>query len=306
MKKFIRNLLIFIIPLILIGVSAELLLRGIPNDYKLKREFLDRNSNNIQMLFLGSSHAYRGINPVFFHLNSFNAGYISQTLDYDFDILKKYDGSWSNLEIVVIPISYFSLFVKLSDSTESWRVKNYNIYYKMATSKKISDYFEILSNIFRVNYRRIYSYYFQGKSNITGSKLGWGKIKSGKKRNLIRTGKKAAKRHTVDTRKFFKENINLINSFLLFVKKRNLKLLFYTPPAFHTYVENLNTDQLNITTKFISDIANKHNNCYYINFLQDKAFTDLHFGNADHLNEIGAQVLSLKLDRFIKELRQEK
>ena len=46
MNKFTSNLLLFILPIVIIGVSAEILLRKIPNDYLYKKEYLDRNMQN--------------------------------------------------------------------------------------------------------------------------------------------------------------------------------------------------------------------------------------------------------------------
>ena len=110
MKKFLKFILLFTLPIFILGLSSEYILRKIPNDYLLKKEFLDNNSDSIEVLFLGSSHAFYGVNPAYLSLNSFNAAIVSQTLDYDFEILKKYRNNWSNLECIVIPISYFSLY----------------------------------------------------------------------------------------------------------------------------------------------------------------------------------------------------
>ena len=90
--------MLFILPLIIIVLSFEILLDKIPNDYRYKKEYLDQNSDRIKVLFLGSSHVYFGINPTYISLNSFNASYYSQSLDYDFEILKKYSNNWSQLD----------------------------------------------------------------------------------------------------------------------------------------------------------------------------------------------------------------
>ena len=93
----------------------ECLLRQIPNVYRFKRNYLDTNSDKVEILFLGNSHSYFGLNPEYTEKRSFNAGHVSQTLDYDLEILKKYENKWENLEFIVIPISYFTLFDKMSD-----------------------------------------------------------------------------------------------------------------------------------------------------------------------------------------------
>jgi hypothetical protein len=296
MSRLIKNFLAFIIPILLLGIFAELLLRNIPNDYSYKKSYLDKNSGSIEVLFLGTSHAYYGINPVFINSNSFNASYISQTLDYDFEILKKYDGHWQNLKYIVIPISYPSLFIQLKASVESWRVKNYTIYYGMFTSNNLADYFELLSNKPQINFERMKSYYLLGKTNITSSELGWGiNYNSKNQQDLFESGIIAAKRHTYADDKYFNDNLNILRSIINFADKRHVAVIFYTPPAFHSYVEHLNKGQLNRTIAAMTQLDTDYQNVVYTNFLTDDSFSKKDFYDADHLNEIGAEKLTKKI-----------
>lgn len=302
MKKFIKHLLLFSLPILAFGVSTEFLLRRIPNDYLFKKEFLDSNSDSIEVLFLGSSHAFYGINPAHFSSNSFNASHISQSLDYDFEILKKYNNHFSKLKCIAIPISYFSLFGRLETGIESWRVKNYTIYYGITTSDKFINYSEALSNKLTVNLRRIGSYYIKGNTSISCSNLGWGLYYNSKdKKNLKETGKIAAKRHAKIDDKYFTENVNVLKSIIAFAKNKGVKVFLYTPPAYHTYTEQLDSIQLNQTINTLIDIANKYDNVSYQNFLSDTSFLAIDFFDADHLGEIGAKKLTSKIDTLINQ-----
>ena len=129
MNKFIQKSLLFCAPVLIFMLIMELLLRNIPNDYSYKKNYLDQHSNEIETLFLGSSHAYYAINPEFIHSTSFNAAYFSQSLDYDIEILKKYYKQSIKLKYIVVPIDYLSLYNRLETGVESWRIKNYIIYY---------------------------------------------------------------------------------------------------------------------------------------------------------------------------------
>lgn len=298
-KKFTINVLAFILPLLLIGGGIEILLRSIPNDYSYKKNYLDRNSSKIEVLFLGSSHAYRGINPEFIDFKSFNAAYVSQQVQYDHEIIKKYDGHWDNLKYIVMSISYFSLFSNMEESGESWRIKNYLIYYKMNTSRDAADYFELTSNDFGINAERIESYYRYGKSDVSTSNLGWGRFKANQK--FKDDGKIAAKRHTKDIKDnlVFEENLDTLNAIIDYAKQRNIIILFYTPPAFHTYVDNLNQKQLNKMIETMQLIDNQHDNVMYLNLLTDNSFTESDFFNSDHLNETGAKKLTKKINQIL-------
>lgn len=302
MKIFIKHLFLFLLPIFILGFSLEFLLRKIPNDYLFKKEFLDKNADSIEVLFLGSSHAFSGINPANFSSKSFNASHSSQTLDYDFEILKKYHNRWSKLKCIAIPISYFSLFSRLETGVESWRVKNYTIYYGIATSDKFINYSEVLNNNLSVNLRRIFSYYMQGNSHISCSNLGWSLNYNFKnKRDLNATGIAAAKRHSKKDDKNFKENVSVLNLIIEFAKNKGVEVFFYTPPAYHTYTENLDSIQLDQTINTLINISNKYDNVTYHNFLLDSSFSEIDFFDADHLDEIGAKKLTSKIDTLINQ-----
>ena len=98
MKKFIKRAVIFSIPVVITIICIELLLRKIPNDYRYKNEYLENHSNEIEILFLGSSHVYYGVNPKYITYNSFNAANKSQSLDYDVKILQKFEKKLKNIK----------------------------------------------------------------------------------------------------------------------------------------------------------------------------------------------------------------
>jgi hypothetical protein len=302
MRKFNSKILLFLSPILLISILMEFSLRSIPNDYSYKKEYLDTYSNEIETLILGSSHSYRGINPIYFTNNCFNASYVSQSLNYDYEILRKYDNNFSNLKTVVLSISYFSLFTKMEQGLEAWRVKNYVIYYGINISNSITDFTEIMSNRFGANLQRLVSYYLYSEGNMHCSKFGWGiPNKFENTRNLEGTGKTAAQRHTVKDYKYLKENILTLNSIIEFCKKHNVKLILYTPPAYITYRQNLNKEQLRITLNLTYEIANSNENCSYLNLLEDTSFISTDFLDADHLNEDGAKKLSNLLNAYIND-----
>ncbi len=305
MKQFIKYFLLFTLPILILGLFTEFLLRKIPNDYIQKKEFLDKNSDSVEVLFLGNSHSFYGVNPTYFSSNSFNASHVSQSLDYDFEILKKYNNHWRKLKCIAIPISCFSLFGRLETGPESWREKNYTIYYKITASDKFIDYSEAIGNKLNVVLRRLNSYYILGKSNISSSNLGWGiDFNSNKKMDLKLTGEIAAKKHTMKNDKCFIENLNILKSIIAFAKINGVNILFYTPPAYHTYSDNLDSNQINQTIKAIVEVDQINDNVSYHNFLFDSSFSEIDFYDADHLNEIGAKKFTGKLDTLINQEKQ--
>ena len=305
MKRFILKTLFLILPIFIAAIVIEFSLRQIPNDYVHKKKYLDKHSQNIQTLILGNSHTFYGLNPVYFSNNTFNASHPSQTLDFDWALFNKYQNDLNSLKTIVLPISYFSLFDKLENTIEDWRVKNYAIYYGIKTGS-LSDNFELLNHPMKHNLHRLYSYYINSKHDLVVSELGWGTIyKSEEAMDLQETGKISSERHTLDgifsdkRTKILEEHLKTLNLFSEFCNQRNIKLIILTTPAYYTYRQNLNAEQYNKTAETINKFVNQHSNCYYLNWMDDTDFVANDFFDADHMNEIGAEKLSSKISNYI-------
>ena len=87
-----------------------------------------------------------------------------------------------------------------------------------------------------------------------------------------------------------------------FAKARNISLVFFTPPGYSTYVQNLEKDKLNDAIHEAVSVAGTYENSIYLDWLNDNSFVAGDYYDADHLNEIGAKKLSLKMDRTIDSL----
>ncbi len=286
-------------PVVAAGIVIEVLLRRIPNDYQQKKEYLDAHAPEIETLVLGSSHGMYGFNPAFFSGHAFNAAYVSQTLDYDLQILEKYSDRLTSLNTIVLPISYFTLYERLGEELEAWRIKNYMIYYEMNTANSLIDYTEVLSNQFVVNYDRLVSYYYKGESDLRCNRLGWDSVHTAASpKELGVTGRASALRHTVPDRQgkrvtaVFKDNLRILARMAAWSADRNVKLVLVTTPAFETYRENMESEQWRITIDIARGMATQYSNVRYYNLIADPAFTAEDFSDADHLSQKGAEKLS--------------
>ena len=313
MKKFILKTIFFLLPIFVLAVIMEISLRTIPNDYKQKRDYMDSHSNEIEVLILGSSHSLYGINPRYFSQKTYNMAYVSQSLDLDYKILEKYHNRFKNLKTIIVDISYFSLYATLETEAESWRAKNYNIYYDIPTSK-VTNNFEVLTNKLDINYSRMKLYYIKRIKNdkafidsIFTAKMynGWIPLKPAKTFDNLE-GIAAAKRHTYDITQKSKVEIhdeltNILGKIVDWSKQKNVKVVFVTTPTYKTYYNRINAVQWDNTYKVIEDICRKNSNCRYINLLKNEGnlFTEKDFSDADHLSEIGAEKMSKLINQFL-------
>lgn len=307
MKRFTTKIVFFGAPIFLVIIIMELCLRSIPSDYKLKKEYLDANSNEVETLILGSSQTFCGINPKYFTSKTYNASYLMQTLDLDFIIVNKYKDDFKNLKTIVLPISYFSLFSNLSFTLESWRIKKYAIYSDQNIFEKLLQNFELTNQRLNISVHRLKDYYIDKNSPLYSDSLGWATFfKSENAEDLIETGKTTASYHRFDldlevVQKATKENELLLEEFLEWSENENIKIILFTPPAYKTYRDNLHIGQLNLTIKTANDIALKYSNCEYYNLINDSNFIANDFYDANHLSEIGAKKLSNIISNIIEE-----
>lgn len=306
MKVFFRTAIYFIFPVIVCSGSIEYLFRNIPNEYSYKNGYLLQYSNSIENLFLGSSHALYGIKPEYIDGRSFNAAHVSQTLNFDLAILKKYQSNWQSLKIIAIPIDYFSFFETLEVGTENWRVKNYHLYYDITQYSSFRNRLELLSPHIKISLRRAISHYMLKKTINTCDELGWATdYHSRNSQDLTLTGASAAERHTAKNQNQLHQNLSYLNEICRFASQNKTIVILYSSPAYSSYTEKLNQDQLNKTITYVSQVANSYDNTFYFDLMSDQRFIAEDFYDADHLNEKGAKKLSQIMNNIINSLRHD-
>jgi hypothetical protein len=301
MKKFLLRIsllaLVITIPLSLI----ESTLREIPNNYSYKKENLEKNTELIETLVLGSSHAFYGVNPKFIGSYTFNLANVSQSIDYDYELLDKYVDDLVNLKTIVVPIDYLSVYHRLEEGKETWRAKNYEVYFQLYKSSNLYNYFELSSQKFSDSFEKYLSFVNnENISLITCDNLGYGDQKK-EQSDLLVTGENAAFRHTKTENNNIDENISFYNKIINIAKERKFRIIFVTYPAYKTYTTNLDKYQLSEMYRLSSKLSIS-DNCHYFDFLNDYDFEEKHFRDADHLNYEGAKLFSSKLNDLINEI----
>lgn len=108
MKSFLRKLSWSLIPILLGWLALESFYRFIPNNYTEKQKQILQNYDS-EVLILGNSHSFYGINPLSFNQKAYNFSNISQSLYFDELLLEKNITHFNNLKYVVLTIDYFTL-----------------------------------------------------------------------------------------------------------------------------------------------------------------------------------------------------
>lgn len=307
MWLFIKKISVFVLPVLFILFTGEVLLRAVPNDYQYKNDYLETNAESIETLILGTSHTYRGLNPDFFSTNTFNAAYKSQSMDIDYLIFKKFEHKFKNLKNLILPVSYPSFIYSMENEENTrWRIFNYIIYYDLLPDYKIKNRFEILNNLPITSFQKLKDYYLEGKSEIDCDSLGFGpnlpyqSLENLKKSGLERVNLQSYKKlKPSDYKEIFDRNTRVLDYFINYCNSNNIKLYILTPPVFYTYYENVNQEQLEVMHHTIDSLTKGKENVWHIDLLEDKRFKPVDFKNADHLSKYGAKKLSLIMDSII-------
>ena len=296
--KFIyKTFLLVLLPTLLFLAAYEIAYRNIPNSYSLKKEYLDRCADSIDLLILGSSHSFYGINPEYFTYNTFNAANVSQSLDYDAKIYDTWFKGKAYPRYVVLPISYFTLWGRVSLGIEHWRTRKYSIYMGFGSWR---DWFSPDGYEFQLGDRTVVGYYFFGgdKKDCTKSGFGTAYICSPGK-DVDESAITAATRHTIkgDRRQIYEENMSYINDMLLDCRKFGKKVVFLISPYRKLYREALPPVQVRRTHEVLDSLhAAYPDNTAILNLSSDPRFAAADFYDGDHLCTDGAAKLSVILN----------
>lgn len=300
-KKILIRLCLFVSPiLILIGYfEYQLKTKPFVSSYATKKYFIEQQLDSIEILVLGSSQTFNGINPACFTQKTFNLANVSQTIYYDKRLTLEYLPKLPKLKTVFINIGYFSFFYQLFDIKESWRdyyyLQHFGIRYKELNPFLLNNYLafsvyqpthsvklalhkfedetakEILFNGYQPKYTQ---------DEISDS--------SGKERVRVHNSESFANRK--------KEIEADLEDFVKLLTCKNIEVVFLTTPVYLTYSKFCDKVVNKNNTGYIQSLCKKYS-CQYLNFLEDKRFTKNDFFDNDHLKNNGA----IKLSKIIND-----
>ncbi len=298
------------LPMIALFLIAEIILHKTPNTFNQKAKYLNQNKNNIEVLFLGSSHTQNGINPAFMNLNSSNLGYGNQDYQIDLAILNSYIDQLPNLKYIIEEVDFIDLYKK-RDSTY-FRYPWYEKYYgfKLGSYPKYKKWSLYLSNPdFFNNY---FKNYFFDENNI--NLYGYDDVEvqgefyrqdyNKNKIEISTIGLPEFELLNDKNKKSLKTNLKRLKLIESLALKKNIKFIKVSYPMFITYYKNLESYKTyNIWKNYISN--EQKNGKLFWNFERNGNFRVSDFANGSHLNNGGAKKLTQMINDSINKLESE-
>ena len=288
MKRFIIKILIFALLSLIIAIVIEFVVRSAPNPYKYKISLIEKQKKDVQLLILGSSTAYNGINPSFFDKKALNMALGGQGMMIDAFLVNRYIHQMPSLEAIILPVDYASLFINdvfgFPDGLMSYRV-----YYKYDPNCFSFDSYEFFHReSVRIKLERI----IRGDIPQFSDSLGFcGENWVGDLEAEIAIEGLTKKDYPYD---LIDKNTKALRQIAELSEKANVKLVIVSMPIHKSFRDLASPTQWSYTYNVIDSVIKQYNNSLYLNYYSID-FPDTYYLNATHLNIDGAELFSIML-----------
>ena len=304
MKRFAFKFAIFLIPIVVMLIGAEYRLTRVRNSYTTKLALM-HNSATAEVLVLGSSHAYDGINPDCFSRPGFNMANMSQLFYHDSQILDRFGVFLPNLKFVIFSISYFSFEANPGIVPEKWRAFFYRQYYGIPANRWLLRW-DVR------NYSKLALYSYESVKHLKSlptdlsgsiSSTGWQRVPAtettGQTPISDRTGKARVQFHRALMREDYRpESVQSLRDSIDWCLCRGITPILLTPPVYHTYTDHIDRAKYRWMQACICELCSAYQLSYW-NYFTDPRFNLKDFADDDHLNETGAEELSRMIDEEV-------
>jgi len=302
MRKFILKFTIFIILFaaifqVFIGATEEKLLKvyGPNTKMQIEQSFNEVLKEEYDMIILGNSRMYRGINPDMFSIDTYNFSHDNDTYNQMYYKLLYLEDNDRLPKSVLIGTDYFQFSI-ISDTRnhvyKSLLDKRYIKDYSFNFNKYMNNRMTFLQNNLLLRWKSIFE-----KENVNRPYL----KENGQfilPRKAMENDTLAKDRESVmlDIQKNYFKNI------LEYCRDKNIKVMVIMPPLRDNELKSYKDEYLEIFNEYISESIEE--NEIYLNFTYDERFNINDFSDITHLNKEGAdkfsKILWEKIEREIE------
>ena len=292
MKLFLSKLLLyFLLTFIFLLVLDFFVFPQNTNVMSVKNDLL--KNENTEILVLGNSHTFFGINPDFIKRTTINVANKSRKLEVDYFILRKNIKDLKKLRLVVLPISSYTLF------TEKVSKKEKRLYYNFYKLKEYDQGLYYNSLVFHESFKELIENALFKTTNV--SKSGWIANSEVYKfdKEIINT-RIGNVNESLSRKSTIKLNLNYLKQVIDLCEIYNVKLMLLLPPYHPDFYLFTNNEYDKEIKKYLKTIDLKSSKLF-----DSKSFNiteDIYFENVDHLNRKGAEIFSKKLAKDINQL----
>lgn len=259
----------------------------------------------IEVANMGSSHGVHGFNYTHYSdkYNCFNFALLAQMLSYDWRILQYYGEYMNDGSVLIIPVSYFSLYFRDETLLNNFESKNES-YYKILPPELVKEYSPTKAILMKYCQSLSYSpdvalaMILQSGTDNKSNEDNTSSSYSMDHKQFQASARKAYQSHCTENQvngelvvnqEEYDALINMVN----YCHDNDIRAILITTPFRYEY--NAEWDN-NFYEMFYSDLANivSETSVEYYDYSHDNRFTnrDDYFDDADHLSDAGALVFT--------------
>lgn len=296
---------IFFAPVLLIVFLLEMLIVDLPSEYKIVGDFLEDQSDEIEVAVFGSSQIKNSVNPQFIDKNTLNISSSAQHHNTDFSLLKGLTDRLPNLKTVVFEVSYGHFEIP-HNSKFYWKHSVFLKYYGINTFDRTTVPTDKLLYISHPGYfsTQLVDYYIRDSIPYKYNRWGFdlnnykGKFKK-LNYDIAAIDSSYVKMNRRESVQVLNYNLDYFYKMLEFCEERGLDVVLISPPTFTNYNSLRNKEMLARRDSIIGDLKTKYANMRWLNAETDTIFKVTDFRNENHLNPDGAKKFTLQLNEVL-------
>ena len=304
LKRFVRPVVLFFIPVVIIATVLELMVAKIPSTYSLVGEQLEEEAENIEVAVFGSSQIKNSINPEFLTKNTLNISSSAQHHNTDYKLLQGVVDRLPNLKTVVFELSYGHLEVP-HNSKYYWKRPVFLKYYGINTFDRATTPADSLLYMSHPGFftTQLFDQYLRD-SLPAFNRFGFdtGNYKGRFKRlgfdvdSIMRDPLNISRRESL---KILEYNTSYFKEMLDFCYDRGLSVVIISPPTFANYSEKRDLNTLQRRDSVLAELKVNYPGLRVLIAETDKRYLVTDFRNGNHLNPDGAEKFTKQLDSLL-------
>ncbi|MBO4815227.1 MAG: hypothetical protein J5523_09790 [Muribaculaceae bacterium] len=300
MKRFVKDIAWFVLPVVFLLLVGELYMRSIPNIYRYKDDWMQEHAGEVETLVLGNSHTFDGISPSQMTGRVFNLAMPNQMLEHDYFLLTRYADGYKRLKRVIALVDECNILLpELESLGFGDRSTYYRIYMGHDKHSRWSLYNFEISNL-KTCYRKVARWWKTKREggNLLGcDSLGFspqGEQRRGGEGMDAQFMKGRWRKASVVNR-----NVSYLVKIVKFCQERGVELVLITMPYRDYYYNQLD----NNTRLLVRNIGFKYSQrpgVRYIDFQAISHMTDSDYIDNSHLKTSAAMRFSHELDSLLQ------
>jgi hypothetical protein len=295
LSNFIKKTALFIALFLLPVFVLEVMLRQPEYDsYALKKYLMESTLSSNEVLIVGNSLSWGGLNPRILHENCINVAGYNQAFYSDYKILEKYLPKSQKLHTVILPVSAQSFFSTPDERSEQM----YSAYWglePMSEEKTLEHYSVVTIFGFENSVRKLF-----GPKEIIADK-GWGSSSNIYDENVEAAKNKLQQYRSKMSIEHFKTCTDYLDRIVDLCESHNIRLILYVPPFSSVYNRLLQDDIYQKEMMIFLEQYSRERSLESYDFNDNEIFPTQYFRDFNHLNRQGAERMSEMMKKILNQ-----